>query len=239
MRMLDVAIFGTGGAAKGFHWHLTHKDAVIQDRDGSWCRPRIVGYLDDNAATHGQTLHGVPVLGGIEWAEEHPGEAVFVGMGFPRTREKVADRLKETGVWFPSFVSPDARVADDCVIGQGVFVSSGVVSTFDCELGDFTLLNLNVTFGHDSVIGAFGNLNPGATVSGQSTIGRCVDFGANSTVVQGISIGDYAVIGAAACVINDIPGNATAVGVPAKVIRIANSQVDSRSEGQATGDNKI
>lgn len=221
MKTLDVAIYGTGGAAKGFHWHLIHPDAVIQDRDGEWCKPRVVGYLDDDDAKHGQELHDVPILGGIEWAEAHPGEAVFIGMGFPRTREKVANRLKATGVWFPSFVSPDARIADDCKVGEGVFVSSGVISTFDCALGAFTLLNLNVTFGHDSVIGEFGNLNPGTTISGESTIGRCVDFGANSTLIQGKSIGDYAVIGAMACVTKDIPDYATAVGVPAKVIKIS------------------
>lgn len=222
MKTLDVAIYGTGGAAKGFHWHLIHPDAMIQDRDGVWCKPRVIGYLDDDKAKHGQVLHDVPILGDMDWVQSHPGEAVFVGMGFPRTREKVATRLKAAGAWFPSFVSPDARIADDCKVGQGVFVSSGVVSTFDCELGDFTLLNLNVTFGHDSVIGAYGNLNPGATISGNSTIGRCVDFGANCTLVQSKSVGDYAVIGAMACVTKHIPAYATAVGVPAKVIKIEN-----------------
>lgn len=221
MKTLDVTIYGTGGAAKGFHWHLIHPDAVVQDREGQWCKPRVVGYLDDDAEKHGQDLHGVPILGGMEWAESHPGEAVFVGLGFPRSREKVADKLKHIGMYFPSFVSPDARIAADCKIGQGVFVSSGVISTFDCVLGDFTLLNLNVTFGHDSTIGEFGNLNPGATISGGSSIGRCVDFGANCTLVQGKTIGDYAVIGAMACVTTDIPALATAVGVPARVIKIA------------------
>jgi acetyltransferase-like isoleucine patch superfamily enzyme len=39
------------------------------------------------------------------------------------------------------------------------------------------------------------------------------------TITRGVTIGDNAVIGANAVVTKDIPENAVAVGVPAKVIR--------------------
>jgi serine O-acetyltransferase len=50
-------------------------------------------------------------------------------------------------------------------------------------------------------------------------IGDNVFIGAGARVLGGIIIGDYAIIGANAVVINDIPAGATAVGIPAKVIR--------------------
>jgi acetyltransferase-like isoleucine patch superfamily enzyme len=40
------------------------------------------------------------------------------------------------------------------------------------------------------------------------------------TVVKGVSIGDNAIVGANAVVTKDIPPNAIAVGIPAKVIRM-------------------
>lgn len=50
-------------------------------------------------------------------------------------------------------------------------------------------------------------------------IGNDVWLGAGVTVLKGVSIGDGAVIGAGSVVTKDIPANAIAVGVPAKVIK--------------------
>jgi serine O-acetyltransferase len=50
-------------------------------------------------------------------------------------------------------------------------------------------------------------------------IGDNVFIGAGARVLGSIVIGDHAIIGANAVVISDIPAGATAVGIPAKVIR--------------------
>lgn len=57
-------------------------------------------------------------------------------------------------------------------------------------------------------------------VSAPITIGRNVWIGAKVTVTKGISIGDNAIVGANAVVTKDIPANAIAVGIPARVIRM-------------------
>ena len=49
-------------------------------------------------------------------------------------------------------------------------------------------------------------------------IGKNVMLSANSTIVGNIKIGDNVKIGAGSVVLNDIPENTTAVGVPAKII---------------------
>jgi serine O-acetyltransferase len=57
-------------------------------------------------------------------------------------------------------------------------------------------------------------------------IGDNVFIGAGARVLGDITIGDNAVIGANAVVIRDIPSSATAVGIPAKVIRKNNILVE-------------
>ncbi|MCE9619626.1 MAG: acyltransferase [Planctomycetes bacterium] len=50
-------------------------------------------------------------------------------------------------------------------------------------------------------------------------IGDDVWIGANAVILGGTSIGDGAIIGAGAVVTKDVPSNAIAAGVPAKVLR--------------------
>nr|WP_288193368.1 sugar O-acetyltransferase [uncultured Methanobrevibacter sp.] len=51
------------------------------------------------------------------------------------------------------------------------------------------------------------------------TIGNDVWIGGNVTILPGVTIGDNVVIGAGAVVTKDIPDNSLAVGVPARVIK--------------------
>ncbi len=61
-------------------------------------------------------------------------------------------------------------------------------------------------------------------------IGNNVFIGAGARILGDIDIGDDAVIGANAVVINDIPAGGTAVGIPAKVIRIYGKRVNELGE---------
>ena len=55
---------------------------------------------------------------------------------------------------------------------------------------------------------------------GPITIGNNVWIGINVTVIGPVTIGDNVVIGAGSVVLKDIPSNAIAAGVPAKVIKM-------------------
>lgn len=50
-------------------------------------------------------------------------------------------------------------------------------------------------------------------------IGNSVWIGANVTILKGVTIGDRTIVGAGSVVTRDLPANAIAVGVPAKVIK--------------------
>jgi serine O-acetyltransferase len=81
--------------------------------------------------------------------------------------------------------------------GNGLIISPRVV------IGD------NVTLFHQVTLG---NKNGAAP-----KIGNNVYIGAGAKVIGGITIGDNVSIGANAVVLNDVPSNSLAVGIPAKI----------------------
>lgn len=95
-------------------------------------------------------------------------------------------------------------------IGKGLYVGhfGGVIVSPEAVLGDGCSLAQGVT------IGVRGGDQPGAP-----RLGDGVYVGAGAKILGGVRIGDGATIGANAVVVSDVPAGATAVGVPARVVR--------------------
>jgi serine O-acetyltransferase len=60
---------------------------------------------------------------------------------------------------------------------------------------------------------------------GGATIGDDVQIGAGAKIIGPVHIGNRARIGANAVVVKDVPDDATVVGIPARVVRIAGRKV--------------
>jgi len=82
----------------------------------------------------------------------------------------------------------------------------GVVVHGEARIGPNCLLMQNVTIGVGS--------RPGVPV-----LEGHVDVGAGAAILGGIRIGAHARIGANAVVLHDVPAGATAVGIPARLVR--------------------
>lgn len=98
-----------------------------------------------------------------------------------------------------------ADIPINCQIEGGLLLThpTGVVIHPDASIGPNCLILQQVT-----------------VVAGVK-IGGHVDIGAGAKIIRPVTIGNHAKIGANAVVICDIPEGATAVGVPAKIIKVA------------------
>ncbi len=108
-------------------------------------------------------------------------------------------------------------------IGKGLFIDhgAGVVIGETTEIGDFCTLYQNVTLGGTGK--DIGKRHP--------TLGNNVLVGAGARVLGPMKIGDNSKIAANAVVLEEVPPNCTAVGVPARVVkrngvRVSNSDLD-------------
>ncbi|MBQ8347929.1 MAG: serine O-acetyltransferase [Alphaproteobacteria bacterium] len=96
-------------------------------------------------------------------------------------------------------------------IGKNLFIdhATGVVIGETAEIGDDVTLYHGVTLGGTSA--SQGKRHP--------TLGNRVIVGAGAKLLGPIVIGDDARIGSNAVVLKDVPDSATAVGVPAQIVR--------------------
>lgn len=173
----------------------------------------------------------VPVLvleGWLTWPiRTFPGA---LGFGFRYLVLKlVAKRLK--GI---CFVYPNVWISHSygLEVGKGFSINTGaqIDARGGLVIGDDVMIGPNVviaTSDHDFSV-SLGPMNSKDHVLKPVQIGSNVWIAANAVITGGVSISDGAVIASGAVVTSDIPPNAVAAGIPAKVI----SYRGKVSEGQ-------
>ncbi len=92
------------------------------------------------------------------------------------------------------------------------------------DIGAFTYINAlhGVTIEDEAQVGSHCSIYSVSTIDGRTgpvTLRRNCRIGSHSVVMPGVTVGENAVVGAMSFVNRDIPANATAFGVPARVVR--------------------
>ena len=105
-------------------------------------------------------------------------------------------------------IHPGAKIGKCLFIDHGM----GIVIGETAEIGD------NCTIYHGVTLGGTGK----DTGKRHPTLGNNVLIGAGAKVLGPVYIGDNVRVGAGSVVLKNLPANATAVGVPAEVVRVGN-----------------
>lgn len=107
-------------------------------------------------------------------------------------------------------------------IGKGLFIDHGmgVIIGETAEIGDYCTIYQGVTLGGTGK--DKGKRHP--------TLGNNVLVGAGAKILGPFKVGDNAKVGANALVLSEVPPNATAVGVPARVVRLNGERVGRNAD---------
>jgi sugar O-acyltransferase (sialic acid O-acetyltransferase NeuD family) len=145
------------------------------------------------------------------------GAEAVLGMGSPRLRREVMQRLGGSVIW-PTILHPGAHLGPRISLAEGVVVAVGSTVTVDVEIQAGSMLNTATAVGHDVRIGKHCLVNPHATISGNVVLEDGVLIGAGAIVLEGRRVCEGAVVGAGAVVTADVRPHSTVIGVPAREI---------------------
>ena len=182
----------------------------------------IVGLLDANANLRGATVLSVPVLGDDSMMAEMSDRGVrhaFVGLGSTsdnRPRAGLYTMAKDKGFEVISAIDPRSIISPSAIIGEGAIIMAGAIINADARIGDNVIVNTGAIIEHDCSIGNHVHVATGARLGGSVTVLDGAHIGLGAGIRQGARIGRNAVVGAGAMVIQDVPDDATVVGVPAR-----------------------
>ena len=207
-------IFGGGGHARVL------LDALVAGRTA-----RPLGILDPKPALQGQTLDGVPIVGGEDQLPDliRSGATTFaVGVGSIGD-SRVRERLFALGLSYKlsplTIVAPSAIVSRQAALGPGCQILPAAVVNAGARLGANVIVNTGAIVEHDCEVGDHAHLATGARLCGNVMVGPGAHIGAGATVRQGLTIGARALVGAGAVVVREVPAGAVVAGVPARPLR--------------------
>lgn len=161
-------------------------------------------------------------------------EVYFLYSGFKAVRayRKANWFYRRNMKFIARFISQRARhrtgieIHPGATIGRGLFIDHGmgVVIGETTEIGDNCTIYQNVTLGGTGK--DHGKRHP--------TLGDNVLVGSGAKLLGPFKVGDNARIAAGAVVLSEVPANSTAVGVPARIVRINGMKTSSLDQIHVT-----
>jgi sugar O-acyltransferase (sialic acid O-acetyltransferase NeuD family) len=214
--MTSMYLYGAGG----------HSRVVTDVLDS--LNIAVVGIFDDQPAN--AKLQGIGSVAVIDFQDNSLPELdapLIISVGNNTRRAEIARRLTATYVvvTYGKAIHGTAIISAKASIGEGTVVLHGAIIQSSTVIGKHVLVNTAASIDHDNVIGDYAHISPHATLCGHVQVGEGTHIGAGAVVIPSIRIGQWCSIGAGAVVIRDIPDFATAVGNPAKVIKIKGKPV--------------
>jgi UDP-perosamine 4-acetyltransferase len=210
----QVVIIGAGGHGK-----------VVLDILRSAGEFEPIGFIDADTRLAGTKVGGLRVLGPTnvlpKLRQQRNIAHAIVAIGDNRTRQRYLAAMEQEGFELISAVHPAAFLSPTAKLGRNVVVGPSASIVTEARIGDGCIINTGAIVEHECELADAVHVAPGACLAGRVRVGACAFIGIGAQVIQCLAVGEGATVGAGAVVIQDIPDGATAVGVPARVVKVA------------------
>jgi acetyltransferase-like isoleucine patch superfamily enzyme len=107
-----------------------------------------------------------------------------IGIGQPRIRERLSEKLKSLGGEFSQVISQQSAISILNKYPPGTIIEPFCGISHGLEMGEGCALHVHCSIGHAARIGKFVNVGPGAAVIGPIEIGDYSYIGAHAVLVK-------------------------------------------------------
>jgi sugar O-acyltransferase (sialic acid O-acetyltransferase NeuD family) len=183
------------------------------------------GIIDTNPKTHGQLVHGVPVLGDRTaipqlWRDGRFDGAIILFTDDIDDRAELFNALVADGVRMTNVIDPSVSIRTDVKMGVGNAIMANGYVAHSVEIGNNNFFASHNVVEHHSKVGDHNAFGPRCTACGRVTIGSYVRFGMHVGIEPYLTIGDRCIIAS---------GTTLTTSVPASTIVKARSTNEFRS----------
>ncbi len=187
--MNKLLLIGCGGHAKSII------DVVENTKD--WKIAGLIGLKKEI----GKEIKGYKVIGTDENINSFRNsfDFAFIGIGSIKDqtkRENIFQNLLENEYEIPIFISKNAYVSVNALIGEGTFISHGAIINTFAKVGSNCIINSKVLLEHDVEIGDNCHISTGVIINGGCKIGNNTFIGSGSILRENIEIPSNTIISA-------------------------------------------
>lgn len=209
-----IVILGSGSHA------IDILDSLLE---GNKLRERYkpLGFLDDHPLQ--PSVHGLPVLGGLDQAPSLGSEVQFVtaigSVASYRSKPNLIERLDIPRERFATVVHPSASVSPWAEIGRGCVVLQQCTLSAGCRLAEQVVLLPGCRISHDTVVEDYNILATGVILSGHVLVERNCYLGAASVVRERLTLGEGCLVGMGSVVVKSVAAGSRVAGNPARPLK--------------------
>jgi len=174
--------------------------------------------FDDDLQKAGMQIAGVPVIHGTDALKNLPFRVRgLIAVGGNLLRRHLLQQF--TNIDWQTVIHPQAYVHESVRLGAGSIVCAGAVIQPDTVIGNHCIINTGATIDHDCLIEDYVHVAPGVHLAGDVVLREGVLMGIGSAAIPGVEVGAWTTVGAGGVVVEDLPPNVLALGVPAKPLQ--------------------
>lgn len=205
----------------------------VNEKESRW--EKIV-ILDDDETKKGKSIIGVEIIGSFDNLKfADPAESDVVNLVARTTQKRFAalKKIKKYGIPLVSLIDPNVDIwgveySGDIMLYQNVTFSAGAF------IDEGSVVFTGAVVGHGCKVGKHCVIAPGAVLNARVELEDGVYMGTNSSILPDLKVGAWATIGINSAIVQNLPGGATAMGVPAEIVMMPIGQQINGSLPKAT-----